>query len=281
MYKKFIACIATFASLFYCFTTPINARQIKFGSGKDTVIFSTLSYTTYGGSYQHYWIIKNGKSCHINWRWTMKICDEPITNETNDQWNINAYKPLPNATPAERQLLRFLQTAQPNQILSRNFSLYHQNNQKTHFVKMPGSNKVVCTKNEPILGFSVTSTDAPTGYLKTEVCYGKVAYFRLKDLDMSYQSIPAFLKSNTIVYDNPSLSGNSKKLSIQNANLRVGLHPINFGGVWRVVAIYDDSQGYHQIVKYDSAVLSRESISQNKNLSPTYVSESQIIWISD
>jgi hypothetical protein len=146
---------------------------------------------------------------------------------------------------------------------------------------MPGSNKVVCTKNDSILGLSVTSIDAPKGYLKTEVCYGKVAYFRLKDLDNSYQSIPAFLKSNTIVYDNPSLSGNPKKLSIQNANLRVGLHPTNFGRVWRVVAIYDDSQGYHQIIKYDSAVLSRESISQNKNLSPTYVNESQIIWISD
>jgi hypothetical protein len=281
MYRKFIAGITTFVSLFYCFTTPLNARQIKFGSGNDTIIFSTLSYTTYGGSYQHYWIIKNGKSCEINWRWTMKICDEPITNETNDQWNINAYKPLPNATPAERQLLRFLQTAQPNQILSRNFSLYHQNNQKTHFVKMPGSNKVVCTKNEPILGFSVTSTDAPTGYLKTEVCYGKLAYFRLQDLDKSYQTIPAFLKPDAIVYNNPSLNGISKKLSTRNVDLSVGLHPTNVQGIWRIVAIYDYSQGYSQIVKYDQNVLSSYSGSENKSLPPTYVNESEIKWISD
>lgn len=279
MLKLLVSSATTLISLFSLFTTPVNARQITFGSGNDTITFSTLSFTTYGGSYTHFWTTKNGKPCKINWRWQIKICDRIISNKVDgvNAADIKSFRLLPNATKAERQFFRFLQTTpwntydQGSSFLTRYEKI---ENKKIHFVTAPGSNKVVCTIDHQIL-FKVTSVDAPKGYLKTEVCYGKPAYFQLKDLDTSYQSIPAILKKNGVVYTDPYLRSEPKSFFNKNSNVSVGLHPTSTSGIWRIVETKDSQE---LTTAYDPTAIEGY---KDKTFTATYVSESEIKWITE
>lgn len=285
MFKYLINSTSTFLLILLSFLiTSANARQIVFGSGNDTIIFSTLSYTSYGGSYQHYWVIKNGKSCETNWRWGLTICDQLITTYdylNDEQGDIQAYTSLPTATKAERQFLHFLQTNADNLFDQPAFFMirHEKIKSKIHFVESPGSNKVVCTKDEQII-FEVTSVDAPSGYLKTEVCYGKTAYFQLKDLDTSYQSIPAILKKNATVYDDPFLRTDAKHFVGQDSDWFVGLHPTAISGVWRVVErVVEIEDSFYITAAYDPTAI--EMYSEKDKFTATYVSESEIRWLDD
>lgn len=274
MLKLLVSSATTLISLFSLFTAPVNARQITFGSGNDTITFSTLSYTTYGGSGQYFWITKNGKPCQINWRWDIEICDRIISNKLgvfDEQWDIKSFRLLPNATKAERQFFRFLQTTPWNTYdQGSSFGILGEKieNKKIHFVTAPGSNKVVCTIDHQIF-FKVTSVDAPKGYLKTEVCYGKPAYFQLKDLDTSYQSIPAILKKNAMVHSDPYLRSEPKSFFNKNSNVSVRLHPTSTSGIWRIVETKDS---------YDPTAIEGY---EDKTFTATYVSESEIKWITE
>lgn len=290
MLKLLLSSSTTLISLFTFFIASANARQITFGSGSDTIVYSTLSYTTYGGSYEHSWVAKNGKPCIMLWRGQINVCDRTISMAENNydfdkQWDLKSFRLLPNRTKAERDFFHYLQTTPKSQInQGSSFEFYSSGNKdnfntsyrKFHFVDAIGSNKVVCTRdNNGNLFFVVTSVDAPKGYLKTEVCYGKPAYLQLKDLDTSYQSIPAILKKNAKVYSDPYLKSKPKSFLNQNSDVLVGLHPTNVPKIWRIV-VTKNSEEYP--IAHDPRVI--KSFGKDK-FSPTYVSESEIKWITD